>query len=112
MMKTELMTKTLVTFIGALIMLASVKALAFIPPQSAVDQCIDAVERKYAISPQELGLKTVRARPIGGEAAVIYLHTVVEPDPAQRRVRMYCTIDQHGSVTQLRANPRLLDVLK
>ena len=111
-MKTELVTKTLVTFVGAFIMLASIKALAFIPPQSAVDECIGAVEQKYAILPQDLGLETVRARPIGSEAAVIYLHTATKPDPAQQRVRLYCTVDQDGGVTQLRANPRLLDVLK
>ena len=111
-MKTELMTKTLVTFIGAFIMLASVRALAFIPPQSAVDQCIDAVEQKYAILPQDLGLDTIRARPVGNEAAVIYFHTAAKPDTAQQRARLYCTIDQDGGVTQLRANSRLLDVLK
>ncbi len=103
-MKIERVTKTLVTIVGTLILLASVKALAFIPPQPVVDQCISAVEQKYAIQPQDLALEAVRGRPIGDEAAVIYLHTAVTPNPAQRRVRMYCTIDKLGSVTRLRAN--------
>ena len=111
-MKIKPVNKPLVTFIGAYIMLASVKAQAFIPPQSVVDQCIGAVEQKYAIQPQDLNLKAVRAQPVGDEAAVVYLHTSVTLDPAQRRVRMYCTIDKYGSVIRLRSNPRLLDVLK
>ncbi|MGI9285934.1 MAG: hypothetical protein ACR2P1_11140 [Pseudomonadales bacterium] len=111
-MKTELMTKTLVTFVGAFIMLLSIKALAFIPPQSAVNDCIDAVQQKYAIVQRDLGLDMVRAQPIGDESAVIYLHTAAKPDTAQQRVRLYCTVNRDGVVTKLRANPRLLDVLK
>lgn len=111
-MKTELITKTLVTLIGTFIILFSINALAFIPPQPAVDECIDAVEQKYDILEQDLGLETVRARPIGDKAAMIYLHTAMKPDAEQQRVRLYCTVDQDGGVTQLRANPRLLDVLQ
>ena len=111
-MKTELMTKTLVTFIGAFIMLLSIRALAFTPPQSAVDECVDAVEQKYAIPQANLTPETVRARPISDEATVIYLHTAARHDTAQQRVRLYYMIDQDGAVTQLRANSRLLDVLK
>ena len=40
-MKTELITKTLVTLIGTFVLLISIKALAFIPSQPAVDLCID-----------------------------------------------------------------------
>lgn len=111
-MKIELMTKTLVTVFGALIMLASVEALAFIPPQSAANKCIDAVKQKYDLPLQDLGLETLRARPLGDASAVIYLRTAVNVDSAQQRVTMYCTVDQHGRVKQLRANPRALDVLK
>ncbi len=111
-MTAELLKKTLALIVTTLISLTSVMALAFTAPQAAVDQCTGAVVRKYAISPQHLALNTVRARPIGDVAAVIYLRTAAKLNPAQRRVRIYCTIDQHGSVTRLRASPRLLDVPK
>lgn len=111
-MQIKRMTNNVVTTIGAVIILASVEALAFIPPQSAVNQCLGAVEQKYAIQPQHLDLRAVRGQPIGDREAVIYLHTAATPDPAQRRVRMYCTIDQRGKVTRLRTNPRVLDAFK
>lgn len=109
-MKTELITKTLVAFIGTLIMLASVRALAFIPPQPAVDVCVDAVEQKYNIVERDLGLETVRARPVGDKSAVIYLSTTV--DTAQPSSRLYCTVDEDGDVTRLHSNPRQIDTVK
>ena len=111
-MKIELTTKTLVTVIGAFIMLVSVKISAFTPPQPAVEQCMAAVTQKYAILPQDLERQKTRARPTGKAAAVVYLHIALQSDPEQRRVKMHCTVDQHGSVTRLRANPRFLDVAK
>lgn len=109
-MTAEWLRKPVALFLTTLTGLTSVTALAFSAPQAAVDQCIGEVAQKYAISPQHLELNKVRARPIGAEAAVIYLRTAAKPNPAQRLVRIYCTINQQGNVTQLRANPRLRDV--
>ncbi len=111
-MTAEWLKKPLALIATTLIGLTSVMALAFTAPQAAVDQCTGAVAQKYAISPQHLGQNKVRARSIGDVAAVIYLRAAVKPNPAQRLVRIYCTIDQQGSVIQLRANPRLRDVTK
>ncbi len=103
-MNTTLSTKILVTLFCSVIMLPGLKALAFSPPKSAVDACIDALEQKYDI--QELDLEQVRAKPVGANAAVIYLHTVAKPETGQPRERLYCKVDLDGRVMQLRTGQR------
>lgn len=110
-MKTAATTKALVSLAGTGILLACAEAMAFIPTKTAVKQCVHAVESKYTIATHELGLESARLRLIDTERAVVYLPTAGNAEPAQRRARLYCTVDQHGSVTQLRANPRSLDLL-
>lgn len=105
-MNSALSTRILVTLFCSVIMLPGLQALAFSAPKPAVDACIDALEQKYGFREHEFSLEQVRAKPIGVNAAVIYLRTIATSEIEQSRERLYCKVDVDGSVMQLRSTQR------
>ena len=101
-MNTQLIKTIQAIVFCSAILLTGFQAHAFSPTESAVNVCVDALEQKFGIHEQELELGQVRAKPVGVNSAVIYLHTIAKPEFEQPRERVYCRVELDGSVTRLR----------